>query len=150
MKYYSTLLLFMLIVSLRCQAQFVSHQATESSILEDGKRIEITLVFQVKAGYHIQADQRQIDNEFLIPTSLRIRPNRDLKICSIDFPSPNTISFAGENEIPVFEDHIMVKIIAEKLNATTDIQKELSGTLHYQACDESKCFWPRTLAFTMK
>lgn len=127
---------------------FVQLKSEPIVTIASGEERNISLFFIITEGYHIQADQ--VKDENLIPSVLSFDASEEIIIGDPVFPKPEEFKMNGvEEALPVFSDvlEIIVPVKAEK-----SLGKEVfvKGNLHYQACDESQCFFPRDLEFNMK
>ncbi len=103
----------------------------ESPIIND--HLEIELVFSIEEDYHIQSIHPE--DEFLIPTIFTLVNCEEIKIEAIDFLSlENDVRDAYRKEFAVL---LRGKLRGDKVT--------IEGAMEYQACDASKCFFPRTM-----
>lgn len=103
---------------------------------------EISLMFSIKEGYHIQADQPMID--WVIPT--RVEFDSKLPIGHTEFPNSYQLPWPNTDKpMMVFKDSMQLRIpIIDTIESGV---YHLKAILYYQACDQVKCYFPRTLEF---
>jgi DsbC/DsbD-like thiol-disulfide interchange protein len=106
-----------------------------------GKPQDVELRFRVDEGFHINSHHPS--DELLIPTVLTLQAPNGYKVLGESYPAG--VSFrlpigAGETlNVYQGEFRVMLRLVVPKGEST------LSGTLHYQACDNAACFPPRNL-----
>lgn len=109
--------------------------------LAAGKPQDVELRFRVEDGFHINSHHPS--DELLIPTVLTLQAPSGYKVLDESYPAG--VSFrlpvgAGETlNVYQGEFRVMLRLVVPKGEST------LSGTLHYQACDNAACFPPRNL-----
>lgn len=106
-----------------------------------GKPQDVELRFRVDDGFHINSHTPS--DELLIPTMLKLDAARGVQVLGEGYPAG--VSFhlpvgAGETlNVYQGEFRVMLRLVVPKGDST------LSGTLHYQACDNAACFPPKNL-----
>src|SRR5687768_15169414 len=117
--------------------------------VQAGKHATMLVSIKVKSGYHIQA--HEVDDEFIIPTTLEIIGNNDFVIQKQIFPTPKKFKLEGtDHYLEVYDGRFEVRIF---FTTTKQIEKEihhLQGKLRYQACDSLQCFSPRIVEFLIE
>ena len=133
------------------QAQEQSFVAVDGKLeftMVSGKEEHLTLSFLVKEGFHIQANQ--VKDENLIPTALYLSGPDQLLIGEPVYPAAAEFHMRGaEESLLVFGDELKITIPIQ-INEPAKKTYFLNGKLHYQACDDRKCFFPRDLPFVIK
>lgn len=113
---------------------------TDSLQLTANKPQDVELRFRVEPGFHINSHKPK--DELLIPTELKVDPG-SFRIASEQYPPGSLFHLpvgSGEDlDVYQGEFRVALRIQAPKGDAI------LSGSLHYQACDNAACFPPRTL-----
>jgi glycine/D-amino acid oxidase-like deaminating enzyme len=114
--------------------------AADAIVVAAGKPQIVELRFQVDPGFHINSHTPK--DELLIPTALKLDA-ASVKVVSEDYPQGSSFRLTiGDGEtLDVYQGEFRVKlrVVAPRGVST------LSGTLHYQACDNAACFPPRNL-----
>lgn len=118
---------------------------SDSVQVEAGKSQVVELRFRVDQGFHINSHAPK--DELLIPTVLMLDPSRDIQVSDEQYqkgtPFRLTLPSGGEagETLDVYqgEFRVSLRILAPKGVST------LTGSLHYQACDNEACFPPKTL-----
>jgi hypothetical protein len=113
-----------------------------------GKSAVIYVYVVVKEGYHIQANK--VNDEFIIPTTLDINADKIIIAGKQVFPAGKKFKLEGTSDsLFVYDGKIKITI---PFKASEKIQKgkyTLDAKLHYQACDNKTCFFPKTIDFSI-
>lgn len=110
-----------------------------------GKPQFVELRFHVDEGFHINSHTPK--DGLLIPTVLKLDAGEGLKVVSEEYQKGTSFRLSvgsgeGQGEmLDVYQGdfRVNVRLIVPKGAST------LTGTLHYQACDQTACFPPKTL-----
>jgi len=110
-----------------------------------GKPQMVELRFHVDQGFHINSHTPK--DELLIPTVLKLDARHGLNVVSEEYQKGASFrlsvgSSGGQGEtLDVYQGdfRVNVRLVVPKGAST------LTGTLHYQACDNIACFPPKTL-----
>ena len=113
--------------------------------VEAGKPQVVELRFRVDQGFHINSHVPK--DELLIPTVLKLDASKGVKVADEEYQkgSPFRLSVgsggaAGETlDVYQGEFRVSMRVVAPKGAST------MTGSLHYQACDNTACFPPKTL-----
>lgn len=116
--------------------------------IDAGKPQVLELVFRVDPGFHINSHTPK--DELLIPTVFR-PDGGPMKVLSESYPAGTAFQLhlpggeGGGETLDVYQGEFRVKlrVIAPKGAST------LTGSLHYQACDNAACFPAQTLPVTV-
>jgi thioredoxin:protein disulfide reductase len=145
--------LFTLIISIFLIANAYSQNYVEvsaSSTKKDfqlSEPIKINVKATVQSGYHINANK--VSDEDLIPTTISVEGS-DLKLGKVSWPGAHKYKFSfSENEIDVFEGSFNVGLTLKAGKNLKPGKYEISGALHYQACNDKACFAPKDAPFTV-
>jgi DsbC/DsbD-like thiol-disulfide interchange protein len=106
-----------------------------------GARLSLTLDVQPKPGIHVYAPGA---GEFYIPISVKLNPQPQLKPGKVAYPKSETMIFADE-KVSVFEKPFRLTqdvTLDESLKPGATVV--VTGTVHYQACDDKVCFPPES------
>ena len=130
------------------QKQFVSFNDTEVRISEEKEILIITLPFMIDEDYHIQAESEVLDN--LIATEISFEQNGSFEIESYEFSLTNYDTVVlNQFTHRVLSDRVEVTVTLRLKGENVKKNNELKGELYYQACDDQRCFFPRTLGFNV-
>lgn len=114
-----------------------------------GEQQHISLSFLIQEGYHIQANL--VKDENLIPTVLTIDTSDVVIFGDPIFPEAVEFSMKGKEEaLHVYSDVLEINIPIKTVKSVEKGEFSMHGKLHYQACDDSKCYFPRDLHFIIK
>ncbi len=128
-------------LTLSAQEHFVSFEGSELRP-GSGDKAAAELIFVIRQGYHIQSDDPS--NPAFIPTKLSwTMIPESVSIERVIFPAPEPF-FIGTEKSDVFSDTL--RVIVEFTGPDKPVISE--GELYYQACDKTKCFFPRKLPFS--
>ena len=130
------------------QKQFVSFNDTEVRISVEKEILIITLPFTIDEDYHIQAESEVLDN--LIATEISFEQNGSFEIESYEFSLTNYDTVVlNQFTHRVLSDRVEVTVTLRLKGENVKKNNELKGELYYQACDDQRCFFPRTLGFNV-
>lgn len=100
----------------------------------------VELRFRVDPGFHINSHQPK--DELLIPTALTLEPAPGVRVVSVEYPKGQPFKLPSSNDpLDVYQNEFRVMVRVQAKAGTAS----LTGSLHYQACDNAACFPPRTL-----
>jgi hypothetical protein len=107
-----------------------------------GKPEVVELRFRVDQGFHINSHTPKDD--LLIPTVLTLDPARGVTVSSESYQPGAAFrlgvgSSAETLDVYQGEFRVSLRVMVPKGSST------LVGSLHYQACDNTACFPPKTL-----
>jgi DsbC/DsbD-like thiol-disulfide interchange protein len=109
-----------------------------------GGSAEAAVKLTIAQGYHINANPPTFS--YLKATELTVEPGEGVTPGKPTYPASVTRTFAFSKEpLAVYEGETAIKL---PLTAAADAKKgaqTLKGRLRIQACDEEKCFPPRTM-----
>jgi len=148
MNFYSLILLFFISLFGIQDKQFVEFKSDEVKISTNKEYITVTLPFEILESYHIQTEK--IENNNFIPTEIHFEDPEGFKILNYQFSKVNR-----ENLVL---DELKCEVLGGILEVTVELEKksssskalDLKGYLYYQACDDMRCFYPRSLNFSVK
>lgn len=104
----------------------------------------LRVAVRVKPGYHVQANP--VLDPALIPITLAIAAPAWLEAGPPRYPPPKRLRLRGaEDELVVLDGHFAIEVSVRAARAPSPAQATLSGALRYQACDDERCLFPRTL-----
>ena len=149
MKYSLLILLSFSILSATSQQKTEIVKLTVPKIrVDQGNSSTIEIGVEVKDGYHIQANQ--LDNEYLIPTTLTIKGDTNIIVGKQVFPKSKKFRLEGSDDYwNVYDGSFVITILFKTTEIIQKGRYNLTATFHYQACDSKSCLSPRTINFSM-
>jgi len=118
-------------------------------IAHAGKEAVINIYVVVKEGYHIQANK--VNNEFIIPTVLNIIENKIIITGKQMFPAGKKFKLKGTGDyLFVYDGEFKIAIPFKTRQKIQKGKYMLVAELHYQACDDKTCFFPRMMDFPIE
>jgi len=132
-----------------CWAQInpVSVVPPQNVFLKAGGTATVAVRFGMMKGYHVNSDKPL--EKHLIPLKFNLKPE-PLELAGIVYPKPHTETYQFQKEplSVVTGAFAVMATINVPANAPKGTHK-LAGTLRYQACTDSICLSPRSVAFTI-
>ncbi len=118
--------------------------AAEQETVAAGKHAVVELRFHVVDGYHINSHTPK--SEWLIPTVVKLDAAEGVTAGTVEYPAGKEYSFSFDpkEKLDVYSGDFTVKVPV----VVAAGEHTVSGTLHYQACDNAACYPPRNLAVT--
>jgi len=128
---------------------FVDISSMHEWHLSPGENETVMIKFRIKNGYHIQSNHVLDDN--LIPTSLTTQSPDEIIVQDPIFPPSYSFQLKNANqEMLVFHNELDVKIPVVASENIKAGNYTITANLHYQACDDVKCYFPRDLPFEIQ
>jgi hypothetical protein len=120
--------------------QYVSYE-TEEQAVRAGKRSVVEMRFRVVDGFHVNSHTPK--SELLIPTVVKLDDAAGVRAEPVQYPAGTQYSFSFEpgEKLDVYTGVFTVKVPVTVAAGSHTV----SGTLHYQACDNAACYPPKTL-----
>jgi hypothetical protein len=113
-----------------------------------GETLGIKIEVNIKETYHIQANP--VNDDFLIPTSLEIKPDKIVIPGTPIYPTGKSFKLEGlADNISVYDGKFSITLPIYVRNTVQPGEYPIKGKLHYQACDSARCFAPRSISFTI-
>lgn len=111
-----------------------------------GKPFSVRLYVRIENGYHINSNRPR--DKFLIPTQVILKNTSDFTFMPAKFPPAldRKLEFS-EDKLLVFEGEVQFEVPALGNREASLGHRTISGSLKYQACDESTCYPPKTISF---
>jgi thiol:disulfide interchange protein len=124
--------------------QVVTAWTLEADAVHPGKSIKAALEVKLQENFHVHSN-KPLD-PLLIPTVLTVEPPAGLTLAGTAYPDAImlTTKFSAE-PLAVYEERF---VLGALLRASPDLAPgayTVPATLRYQACDDEKCFPPKTL-----
>ena len=108
--------------------------------------LELNLTFHIQDGLYIQVDRPS--DPYLIPTEISFSEIDCLEKIDLHFPEYEMRKVYDNNSAQsIFSGVIQVKAFFN-FSCRPNL-KEWNGVLYFQACSDRKCFYPRTLEFSI-
>ena len=123
--------------------------ALSDRAVSPGARVSLLLDVTPKPGMHVYAPEQRD----LIPISLVLDRNDDIKVHPPRFPKSEKYFFAALNETQfvyskpfrLVQDLTVLPAKQERDRAARKAQITVSGKVRYQACDDKVCFMPEEI-----
>jgi DsbC/DsbD-like thiol-disulfide interchange protein len=107
-----------------------------------GETFKVGLLVKVIPGWHIHA--AQLEDEFLIPTSLDFEGKEGLEVQGYYFPPAIKKKYEySESELSVYEGECVFGVLIQADNKIAPGKYNIKGRLKYQACDSTSCLPPK-------
>src|SRR5262249_45367095 len=109
--------------------------------------LDVVLQAEIAAGWHVNAHRPTSDA--LIPTMLSVMPPLGFEVGEIEYPTPerHTLGFAAETLL-LYSGNVRFRIPLAVKTAFTEQGATFQATLHYQACDDTRCLQPTDVTRT--
>jgi hypothetical protein len=105
---------------------------------------EVTVNLTVASGYHINANPPTFS--YLKATELTVEPGQGVTPGKPAYPASVTRKFSFSNDpLAVYEGETAIRLPVTVAADAMKGQRILKGKLRVQACDDEKCYPPRTL-----
>ena len=129
-------------------ADSIVQVAAPEVIAYAGKSAVMHLYIAVKKGYHIQANK--VNDKFIIPTTLEINTGDIITTVKQIFPTGKKFKLEGTIDyLHVYDGNFKITIPFKTREKIQKIKYTLDAKLHYQACDNRTCFFPKTIDFSI-
>lgn len=112
-----------------------------------GDNVQLALQLDIDKAWHINAHQPL--DEYLIPTEVKLNSPEGVSLGRIYYPEPETYEFDfSENPVSVYQGTVHL-VTTMSLPADLSLDSVLvTGTLRYQACNNTSCLPPTTVDFS--
>jgi hypothetical protein len=109
-----------------------------------GMTLQVAVVMKIKSGFHVNA--RQVTEDYLIPTDLRVDVPAGLKTGEVVYPKGTlqTFAFSKDKQLNVYTDTVVVRVPVTILSSAPVGAQHLAMKLKYQACSQEICLPPVT------
>ncbi len=124
--------------------------SVETVITNDSSKINGLIYadvnLNIKDSWHINANKPLDD--YLTPTSVSIKGNKDVQIIKIKYPAPLIMKLGfSDADLALYEDQATVKVILKVLNSKKLKSIKIKGEVQYQPCNNQTCLFPVTKEF---
>src|ERR1700733_12222532 len=108
-----------------------------------GAMVTVALSLQVDAGFHVNSNTPA--DPFLIPLTLTWNPGA-LESPALVFPKPQKERYPfSKKPVSVFTGDFQIATNFKVAAGANPGSSELTGKLHYQACNDRTCLTPKTI-----
>jgi len=146
-KILSSVLLFLLATLVYSQQYLTVSATTTKKEFLQSENIRISVKADIQSGFHINANK--VSDEDLIPTTIDIEGS-DFKLGRVSWPAAHKFKFSfSETELDVFEGLINIGLNLKAGKNLKPGKYEITGNLHYQACNDRACFAPKDAPFSV-
>ncbi|HUL34056.1 MAG TPA: protein-disulfide reductase DsbD N-terminal domain-containing protein [Candidatus Eisenbacteria bacterium] len=116
---------------------FVSHDPVAR-----GMSFQVVVEMKIRPGFHVNA--REVTQDYLIPTDLRVEVPAGFKLGTISYPKGTlkTFSFSRNNQLNVYTGSVNIRLPLTVLATAPIGAQHLPMKLHYQACSNEICLPP--------
>lgn len=116
------------------------------SKLQKGREFQLSLVIDIKKGFHANANTPTAD----FPTEVKMSSGHGISFGRPEYPAPLMKSFSFSPEkIPVYDGRIVVKVPGKVESSTPAGEYDITGEVSYQACDDMSCYPPSKVKFSI-
>lgn len=126
----------------------VTKTALDSSALRAGHKAMIAVRVEIKEGYHAQSHTPTESN--YIPFELKMADAPGLKFGEPKYPPGKLEDYPALGKLSVYTGTITVYVPVE---AAADVKlgpADITGSTHWQICNDSACFAPETRKFSLQ
>ncbi len=117
--------------------------------LRAGVAISVDVPVEVAEGYHVQANPAA--TEFLVPLELALDPTDGFELAAPIYPPPGRHRLEGaEDDLLTYEDTVAITFGLTARSDASPGERLLRGSLRYQACDATRCYFPATLPVELR
>lgn len=130
-------------------SEAVKVRAAEIKIQAGGERaVQAVVEIVVAEGFHINTNPAS--NAYLLATELKIEPPPNITFGKLVYPAGAMKKFSfAEEPISVYENIIPIKFSIRADKTAEAGQIVLRGKIRAQPCNDSACFPPRTVEFSL-
>ena len=104
-----------------------------------GMSMQVAIVMKIRSGFHVNA--REVSQDYLIPTDLRVELPAGFKTGTVDYPKGTlqTFAFSKDKKLNVYTDTVVIKMPLTVLASAPLGAQHLPFKLHFQACSNEIC-----------
>lgn len=110
-----------------------------------GGTANVEIDFRVGSEFHINSNHPK--SELLIPTVLKLSPAGPLSVAAVKYPAGQDMSFpfAPTEKLNVYSGDFSITAVVKAPAKAANGDYPVTGELHFQACDRSACYPPRSI-----
>ena len=110
-----------------------------------GETFKAAIRLSIGPDWHINANP--VNDDFLIPTTLEFRADRNFRVVNTFYPPPLPARFEfSDSEVFVYAENALIGVLFKAGDKVLPGTYKLKGALSYQACNDSFCLPPETLS----
>jgi len=121
--------------------------ATNRSALVVGKETLIAVVVEIPKGLHAQSHNPS--QETFIPLDVKVEPLTGLTVGQPRYPPGLDKTYPALGKLNVYEDRVIVHVPVTLTKDAPTGPITISGTVRLQMCDDSVCYRPQNVPFTL-
>jgi hypothetical protein len=123
----------------------VSFAPVSKILVKAGASATAQLDFRVDSEFHINSNKPR--SELLIPTTLKLSSAGPISVVSIKYPAGEDVSFpfAPGEKLSVYSGDFTLSASVKASSNAAAGEYPVTGELHFQACDRSACYPPRSI-----
>ncbi|MCK6606565.1 MAG: thioredoxin fold domain-containing protein [Ignavibacteriaceae bacterium] len=115
---------------------------TSRETVPAGKEVKLAVEMNIESGFHINSNRPK--DEFLIPTSVRIKAPAGISLGAMIFPPANDYNFEfSDKPVSVFEGTIYISGLIKVAETVAPGTYQTDVTVEYQACNDQSCMPPK-------
>jgi thiol:disulfide interchange protein DsbD len=121
--------------------------ALNVTALQPGKKAVIAVVFDVKSGYHAQSHTPSSPD--YVQFDVKLDDNSAITASDPVYPAGEDHNYAEIGKLNVYTGKAIIYIPVQVKADAPKGEIKLTGSAHYQACDDKVCYMPMTLEFEL-
>jgi thiol:disulfide interchange protein len=136
---------------LRCAAAAPSADVSavlDKTALHAGDKSTVAVIVDVHPGLHAQS-HTPLDPS-LIPLVVKMDASASVSPGDVIYPSAQIKTFPELGQVSVYTGHTVILVPVTVDASAPPGKMTISGTVHFQACNDSACFAPQTLHFRVE
>jgi len=110
-----------------------------------GAPVNVELDFRIGSEFHINSNKPR--SELLIPTTLKLSAAAPVTLVGVKYPAGQDMSFpfAPDEKLSVYSGDFAITATVKAPAKARNGEYPVAGELHFQACDRSACYPPRSI-----
>jgi hypothetical protein len=110
-----------------------------------GNPVNVELDFRIGSEFHINSHQPK--SEVLVPTVLKLSAAEPVSLVGLKYPPGQDVSFpfAPNEKLSVYSGDFSITAVVKAPAKAASGEYPVTGELHFQACDRSACYPPRSI-----
>jgi thiol:disulfide interchange protein DsbD len=109
-----------------------------------GEKVSLDIALRVNQGFHVNSNHP--NDELLLPTVVRLDTPEGVTVARLDYPDAEqlVLPFAGNEKLSVYSGDFAVSAEMRVAKTAALGAQHVRGEVRYQACDNRRCFPPKT------